>query len=38
MFRKTLFSLTAVALVVSVYMIFFFAPSPGIPDNFMHGK
>ncbi len=41
MFRKTLFSLTVVAIVVSVYMIFFIAPVPidpmdagGDPINF----
>ncbi len=41
MFRKTLFSLTAVAIVVSIYLIFFIAPIPidpmeagGDPINF----
>ncbi|MEQ9730127.1 MAG: cytochrome c biogenesis protein CcsA [Candidatus Methanoperedens sp.] len=41
MFRKTLFSLTVVALVVSIYLIFFIAPIPinpmdasGDPINF----
>jgi hypothetical protein len=31
MFRKTLFSLTALAAVVSIYMIFFYAPVPVDP-------
>lgn len=41
MFRKILFSLTAIALIVSIYMIFFLAPIPinpmeaaGNPANF----
>lgn len=41
MFKKTLFSLTAVAIVVSIYLIFFIAPIPidpleagGDPINF----